>query len=94
MSYFIGAFRNNAEVINTFEKILAEIVPSRIRNDTFRMERGSSYFSSYGANKVIRNIAIRNDNKGSWLVLIGTPLVKLNSEQQEQEFLDEFLTNP
>jgi hypothetical protein len=94
MSYFICGFKTDTAVANAFEKILAEIVPGHIRNAAHRMENRSSYLAIYGKEKVIRDVVIRNEKDGSWLAMIGTPLVRLKSEQQELEFLAEFLTSP
>ena len=94
MSYFICGFKTDSVVTNAFEEILADIVPSHIRNAALRMESRSSHLASYGDKKVIRDVVIRNYKQGSWLVVIGTPLVHLKSEQQEIAFLAEFLTNP
>ncbi len=94
MSYFICRFETNTSISKAFEEILDDLVPIHRKNAAFQIESGSSYLVSYGDNKVIRDIAIRSDNQGSWLVLIGTPLVHFKSKQEEQAFISEFLSNP
>jgi hypothetical protein len=94
MSYFICGFKGDTAVCNAFEKVFVEVVPDHIRNDIAWMESKPSYLAMYGNKKVIRNVVIRDDRHGSWLAVIGTPLVRLESEQQEQAFLAEVLTSP
>lgn len=94
MSYFIGGFKINTSDIKVFKEIFKDLVPINRKDASFQMKGGPSYFVSYDGNKIIRDVALRNEKSGSWLVLVGTPLVHLKSEQQEQEFLSEFLDNP
>lgn len=94
MSYFILGFKTDAAVFNPFENNLVDMVPNQIKNDTLRMENRSSYLVINGNKKVIQNVSIRDDNQGSWLAIVGTPLVHMTSEQQKQAFLAEFLTSP
>jgi hypothetical protein len=94
MSYFISGFNTDTVDQNAYQNIFANIVPDHIRNDQVVIESGSAYITFYGNKKAIKNVAIRDKKKGSWLSLIGTPLVRMKSEQEEQALLDEFLTDP
>lgn len=94
MSYFILGFKTEAGVCKAFDKILSDMVPNHIRVDSLRMESRSSYLSLYGNKKVIQNVSIRDDKQGSWLAVVGTPLISMKSEQQKQAFLAEFLMDP
>jgi hypothetical protein len=94
MSYFICGYKTQASVIDAYAELFAAILPPQIANDTLRLENGSSSLLIYGNTKAIPNISIRDDREGSWLALIGTPLVRLKSERQGQALLREFLDRP
>jgi hypothetical protein len=94
MSYFVCGFKADAGTTDAFEKILVDLVPSHIRTDRLRVEGKTSCLAAYGNKKVIQNLTIRNDKQGSWLVLMGTPLVRLTSEDQRLAFFEDFLNNP
>jgi len=94
MSYFLCGFNTDNDVSKANEKIFTDIVPSILRNDINRMESKSAYLTIYGNKKIIQNLIIRDNKQGSWLAVIGTPLVRMKSEQEEQAFLAEFLKNP
>lgn len=80
--------------VDDFEKIFAEIVPARLDDAKLRMESGPSYLVGYGSKKVIKDIIISDDDQGSWLALMGTPLVSRKPKEQEKSFLEHFLSNP
>src|SRR6266571_978737 len=86
------AFKADSVACNALATIVGDIVPSPLRNDTLRVESRSSYLVSYGNKKAIQNLVIRNE--GSWLAVIGTPLLRLRSEDQELSFLADFLASP
>jgi hypothetical protein len=94
LSYFICGFKADIADCNALEKIFVDIVPSHIRNDRFWMEGRSTYLAIYGNKKVIKNVVISDDKQGSWLVVIGTPLVVMQDEQQKLSLLADFLRNP
>ena len=94
MSFFICGFKADNTATMALEKQLIEILPENTRNNAFHIENSSLYAAIYGNKKVIRNVAIHDDVQGSWLLVIGTPLICLNSKQQEQLFLNDFLLNP
>src|SRR2546422_11228228 len=78
MSYFICGFKTNTTVLNRFEQILTDIVPTQLRSDPLQIS-DSPYLTLYGHRKVIQHLAIHHRKVGSWLVIIGTPLVRLKS---------------
>ena len=94
MSYFVCGFKSDTESINNLAKILAEIVPYHIRDSGYRVEGRFAALAVVGNKKVIPDIVVRNHKTGSWMVVIGTPLARLKSEQEEQAFLAEYLNNP
>ncbi len=94
MSYFVCGFEAASAASGTFEKIIGEMAPTFVRSGALQIRSGTSYFGSYDGAKVIRDYAIRNEKNGSWLALIGTPLIQLASAQDSLLFLDKFLADP
>ena len=94
MSYFICGFKTDPVVTKAFEAIIVDVMPSQRRNTILRMGNRSSFLVSYGGDKVIPDVVINDDKHGSWLAVLGTPLISLKTEQQKQTFIDEFLTTP
>src|SRR5689334_10650544 len=94
MSYFICGFEAANAVSGTFEKIIGDMAPTFVKSGALQVRSGSSYFGSCDGAKVIRDFAIHNEKNGSWLALVGTPLVQLASEQDSMSFLDRFLADP
>jgi len=94
MSYFVCGFKNDTECTNNLAKILDEIIPYHLRDTDYRIEVSFTTLIMYGNKKVIPDVVVRNHKTGSWMVVIGTPLVRLKSEQEEQAFLAEYLNNP
>jgi hypothetical protein len=94
MSYFVCGFNNDTECSNNLAKILDEIIPHYIRETGYRIEDRVTALTVYGNKKVIPDFVVRNHETGSWMAVIGTPLFRLISVQEEQAFLAEYLNNP
>jgi hypothetical protein len=94
MSYFICGFNIERNIKKSFEEVFVDIIPSDLRNPIISIENDKEFITVYGKRKVIKDILIENDKQGSWLVILGTPLLYLNSIQQKKSFLEEFFTNP
>ena len=94
MSYFLCGLGIDASTCRGLETLLANVVPVRARDDVLRIECRASYVAIYGSKKAIRDVAIRDGQHGSWMILIGTPLVQFRSEMEERTFLVDFLLNP
>jgi hypothetical protein len=94
MSYFICGFKSENADFKDLERSLSELVPDHLREDTQRIESGSSSLVVYATKKAIQNVIIRDDKDGSWLAGIGTPLVSLKSEPLKLAFLSDFRADP
>lgn len=94
MSYFICGLEPNISVRKVIEEILADIAPINRKNATYRMGSNSAFIVNYCGEKVIPDVTITNDKQGSWIAVIGTPLISLKTQQQKQAFLEEFLAAP
>jgi len=95
MAYFISGFKTDSVAIDAFDHMFRDILPDHESHGRARLTKNASaYIINYNADKVIPNIEISSDSLGSWLVLLGTPLVNLKSEEQKQQLLSEFLENP
>ena len=93
MSYFICGFKTNSTVLARLEGVLADIVPARLKKDPLQVS-DSPYLAIYGHRKIIPHLAIHDRTRGSWIVIVGTPLVRLTSEDERLAFLADFLVNP
>ncbi|MDD1779021.1 MAG: hypothetical protein LUQ65_12720, partial [Candidatus Helarchaeota archaeon] len=97
VSYFISGFKTSPSIIKAFEQIYKDLVPKpTMYSRALRINSGPSFVVNYSGEKVIPDISISNldNNQGSWLVLLGTPLMNLNSLEKKQEFLATFLSSP
>ena len=94
MSYFFAAFDAPDSAMQRAERILADVLPARIRSDRRDLRAGDSRFVQFGIRKPIADRLIQDDATGSWLALLGTPLVTLRSPEEEGEFLRRFLDSP
>jgi len=94
MSYFVAGFATNPSAIEDLESSFVDVVPPERRNDILRAEEGTSFLVSYGANRAIRDLVIHSKKTGSWLAILGTPLVKLLTENEREAFLDRFFDDP
>ena len=94
MSYFIVGAGDGEGATGEFEKLLCDIAPLNVRNLGLRVSTTKMFLASYGVEKVIRDLVVRNEQDGSWLVLIGTPLVQWPSEKEKRAFLAAFLADP
>jgi hypothetical protein len=81
-------------MIKHIENSFAEVIPAEIKNNILSIEESSSFLMSYGSNKIISDIIIHDKKTGSWLVILGTPLIKLHSEEKKAEFIERFFCNP
>ena len=77
-----------------FEKSFIDVAPVEIRNDVLRIEEATSFLLNYGTNKVIPDVVLRNEKTGSWIALLGTPLVNLTTEEEKRGFLNRFFGDP
>jgi len=94
MSYFAVGYDSNISLIKDFEKSFFDVVPIEIREDVLRIKESTSFLLSYGNNKVINDISFCNKKAGSWLVLFGTPLINLPTEEKKAMFLNKFFSDP
>lgn len=94
MSYFAAGYHVRTSIGNALEGSFSDVVPHFIRNDVLRVEENSSFLLSYGANKVIHDVLFRDAQTGSWLALLGTPLVDLPSDDGNSAFLEKFFNDP
>ena len=94
MSYFVCGYKTERADIETLCEFLLDTVPVDKQDSSLRLEGTCSHLVDYGIEKVIPDVAIKEENGDSWLAVIGTPLMKFKDKQSEQEFLDGFLASP
>src|SRR5262249_3163952 len=94
MSYFLCGFKVNDSSFKAGEKALSEIVPVHLQADYLKTGVDSAHLAIYGNKKIIPNVIIHAAHSSSWLVIIGTPLVRFRSEGDKERFLTNFLTRP
>jgi hypothetical protein len=94
MSYFFCGFKNNSDNKTGIKNIFNEILPKQNIDNSIQFNSKSSYFMSFGNNRIIPDLAINNKKTGSWFVATGTPLFKFDIEEESLLFLDDFFDNP
>jgi hypothetical protein len=70
------------------------MVPRSQRKTAVRNGTASCYVVDYCGDKVIQDIAVSDTQTGSWLLLIGTPLIEPRTEGEKLTFLTTFINNP
>src|SRR4051812_38086861 len=93
MSYFAGCFTNDPDAMVTLDGVIAAISPRQFRNDPLRIGTVPC-LTVLAHRKSIKHLLIKDKCSNSWLAMLGTPLVHLGSESEEQAFLGSFLANP
>jgi hypothetical protein len=94
MSYFICGLGAPGTVTGVFERIISETAPTFVNADTLQIKSAESCFGGYDGKKVIRDFLIRNDENGSWLAAVGTPLVSSATERDSLLYLNDYLNDP
>lgn len=94
MSYFIAGYQNDPSQIEDLAGTFIEVVPPEIRQNSVGLSEGRSFLSDYGADKVIKDIVIHDAITGSWLAILGTPLVPFLNGERSESFLNKFFETP
>lgn len=94
MSYFVGGYKMEEKDIKGLQELMLDVVPVDKKSSSLRLGGVVSNFTSYGVEKAIPHVAIRGQDTDSWLIVAGTPLIRLNDKLHEKLFLDAFLSSP
>jgi hypothetical protein len=94
MSYFAAGYHAKATVCSELAKSFADVVPEFIAKDVWNIDDGSSFLLSYGPNKAINDLLFRDFQTGSWLAILGTPLVDFPTPEARSAFLRRFFESP
>jgi len=94
MSYFIASYKANSPRFTDLDNAFLDIVPEIIKKDHFAHNGNQTFLSIYGTKKAINDIFIHNDETGSWISIIGTPLLELRNEEENHSLLRAFFDNP
>jgi hypothetical protein len=82
MGFFFAGFGTGPSMIPEIGRSFAEVIPPEIKNDVRRVEGSTSFLVSYGSDKVIPDVIIHDEDSGSWLALLGTPLTSWPKEER------------
>lgn len=93
MSYFIAGFKADTIACAGLENALAQIVPGQHRTEPLRVGESPSLVV-YGHRKVIPHLVARAHDLSSWVAVVGTPLVQVNSERDQSAFVHDFFRSP
>jgi hypothetical protein len=94
LSFFIAGFGIGAARIKDLKNSFSKIVPRENRNNIIRFEGSQSFLVNFGANKPIKDFAIIDKMTGSWLAIIGTPLLDSLKDEDEPIILERFFRAP
>jgi hypothetical protein len=94
MGYFFSGYQTNISPIKDIENSFMDVVPSEIKKDVQSIKESKSFLMTYGVSKVISDVMIHDRKTGSWLAILGTPLINLSTEAQKMALLDRFFCSP
>lgn len=94
MSHFVCGYRADSTSIDALCRLLLATMPADKPRGCLRLDGPFWRLVSYGQEKVIPDICIAKENGGSWLAILGTPLLRLKGKENEHAFLDAFLNSP
>ena len=89
MSYFAGGNQDLAEDVSALGKHLQEFIVTDREKQC--VDHGGWLFRNLQQLKSIRDIYIRHDASGSWLMLVGMPLLKAKTSKERQVWIEKFL---
>jgi hypothetical protein len=88
MSYFFAELNHSRTENNRMDQLFCDFtqtsVKRSIQSDPFSVV-------NYVQDKVIADIFVRHNKSNSWLLLIGTPLVEYETDDELQTFIERFL---
>jgi len=94
MSYFFSGYRADTKTINNIKASYLEIVPNEIKKDIQCITGATSFLTTYGSDKVISDIILQDEKTRSWLAILGTPLIKITTENEKLAFINRLFSNP
>jgi len=94
MSYFIATYKADLNSSADLKNSFVYVVPETNRKDPLIFEGGQTFLSIYGHNKVIKDIFHQSTKTGSWIAIIGTPLLEFKNEEEKDNFLTRFFQDP
>lgn len=94
MAYFFSVFNGNFSCAEKFEDIFSDLVPSDREITSQHIKNSDTYLKNYSPKKGINDILIKLSSSDSWLLLVGCPLVQINSDKEKQQLVENFLDNP
>lgn len=94
MSYFYAGYKANPLSAKSLEASFINIVPEIIRKDVWTYENNETFITIYGFNKVIGDFFHEHKDTGSWIAIIGTPLLNLNNEREKDRLVKRFFDDP
>jgi hypothetical protein len=95
MSYFFAGYAVSPSSIGDITNSFIDVVPPEIRKDIKWINEKDTFLLSYGsAEKTISDVIVHDIKNGSWLAIVGTPLVKAGTDEKRALLLESFLTDP
>jgi len=94
VSFFIAGYQTSNSARENLKNCFIEIVPEAQRKYFESFQNNNYFLSIYGANKTIEDIFYRDEKSGSWIAVLGTPLIDLNKIKEEKASLSTFFANP
>lgn len=94
MAYFIAGYLGNSKNIENYYGHFELIIPNYIRQNKIALESKNTFCRIYGIQKAINDIFYHDQETGSWISIIGTPLITGNLKDKKHDILKNFLKNP
>jgi hypothetical protein len=95
MAYFLSGFKTGPGDSPAYGRLFKDILPDPDRTSYRALSANhDAFLVDFDSEKIIPNIVISDDKLGSWLALLGTPLIERRFREQRRALLDGFLDDP
>ncbi len=93
VSYFFSGFLTEGTDLKEIEASFIDVIPGDVTKDVLRIEGESAFLINYGMNKTIPDL-VDHEKGGSWLAVLGTPLVHFAVDEGISKLMERYLENP
>lgn len=94
MSYFFSGYGTDLSIMEEVTNFFLDVVPAELRSDLLSVNQSTSFLRDFGFRKAIDDLIILEDGAGSWLAVLGTPLVDSRVRENGLTLVKRFFANP
>ncbi len=94
MAYFFAGLLSSRVDLSAIQDSLGDVLPPALKEDVVCREEAGAFLINCGTNKAIPDRIIREPNTGSWLAVLGTPIIRLDRAEDRLLLLARFFRDP